>query len=182
MTNAADDTRTTHAEIDAHLAALGLNYGTEFVPWSQSRNATEKRPTLNWRIHLTRHDKRFLVTDYMQGMGHLPKEYQLKNLGRLSVDEDACERRIAESGKLHGQGYATKPVTSPELRDIMYSLLMDAEAYQYTFENWAADLGYDPDSRKAETLYRACLETGRSLAGVFTAQELDTLRDLFQDY
>ena len=46
----------------------------------------------------------------------------------------------------------------PTPADVLSSLLVDAAVEDYTsFEDWAADLGYDPDSRKAARTYDACL-------------------------
>jgi hypothetical protein len=70
----------------------------------------------------------------------------------------------------------------PELRDVFYSLLMDAEAYSMGFEEWADNFGYDRDSRKAESTYNECAAIGRSLAARLSPAEIDRLREVFQDY
>lgn len=70
----------------------------------------------------------------------------------------------------------------PDLADVIYSLLMDTSDIDQPFEDWAADLGYDSDSRKAEAIYRACMVEAAQLAGMFTKQELDDLREVFADY
>jgi len=42
---------------------------------------------------------------------------------------------------------------------VLSSLLVDAAVEDYTsFEDWCADLGYDPDSRKAHRTYLGCLK------------------------
>jgi hypothetical protein len=47
----------------------------------------------------------------------------------------------------------------PTAADVLSSLLEDASVEDYSsFEDWAADLGYDPDSRKAVRTYEECLE------------------------
>lgn len=47
----------------------------------------------------------------------------------------------------------------PTAADVLSSLLLDAAVEDYSsFEDWAADLGYDPDSRKAARTYRGCLK------------------------
>ena len=53
------------------------------------------------------------------------------------------------------QGYArTKP---PTVEDVLMCLMSDAQsvAYGQTFEDWAGELGYDEDSRKAERTFKA---------------------------
>ena len=49
--------------------------------------------------------------------------------------------------------------TPPTPADVLSSLLMDVSGLDEGFEDWASSLGYDADSRKADGIYRACLET-----------------------
>lgn len=44
----------------------------------------------------------------------------------------------------------------PRAEDVMENLLLDAASFDNArdFEDWAAEYGYDTDSRKAEKLYR----------------------------
>jgi hypothetical protein len=53
----------------------------------------------------------------------------------------------------------------PEPSEILECLASDAQSVQNagSFEEWARDLGYDPDSRKAEHAYRACQECALAL-------------------
>ena len=57
----------------------------------------------------------------------------------------------------------TKPPVAqkePPLPDVLDSLIIDASCYDNArgFADFAGDLGYDTDSRKAEAIYRACGE------------------------
>jgi hypothetical protein len=175
----------------------GLEYTAAYVPFSMSRNAKEKHRSLNWIIRLKRNGT-LLQTDFMQGIGHLPKAAQefLKKAGysglfngRHTVDSDNLERAMVESGKvckwsdslamaMHG-----KPLPHPSLADVLSCLLMDAEAIDYVpFEEWANNIGENPDSRKAEATYRHCLDHGLKLRQMFGDALLTKLRELFQDY
>ena len=49
--------------------------------------------------------------------------------------------------------------TAPHASDVIDSLLLDVCGLDQPFESWAADLGYDGDSRKAERIYHECLKT-----------------------
>lgn len=53
----------------------------------------------------------------------------------------------------------------PEGHEVLHCLIDDARSVQYArgFEDWARGLGYEPDSRKAERIYRACEKTARDL-------------------
>ena len=53
----------------------------------------------------------------------------------------------------------------PTVVDVLQCLASDASTIEYTdgFEDWAHDLGYDPDSRKAERSYHQCLDQTQHL-------------------
>lgn len=159
-----------------------LEYSAEFVPQSKSRNADAKEPSLNWRVTLKR-GSLSLVTDYMQGIGHLPKSEKAFN--PRSVDGDKAVRRAAEQGTFaRHDGYVTSrnPIPAPELSGVLYCLLLDAEAVDHgSFEDWAGNFGYDTDSRKAEGIYRACLETGLKLRAMLGDETIQRLREALQD-
>lgn len=44
----------------------------------------------------------------------------------------------------------------PDAAGVLSCLLLDASSVDQDFESWCGDYGYDPDSRRAEKLYRAC--------------------------
>lgn len=46
----------------------------------------------------------------------------------------------------------------PTAEEVLECLLSDASGVECarSFEDWASDLGFDPDSRKAERIYKAC--------------------------
>lgn len=71
----------------------------------------------------------------------------------------------------------------PEPRDAIYSLVMDCDVLDAGgFENWAGDLGFDPDSRKAESIYRLCLELALAMRAALGDSGMAELRNAFQDY
>lgn len=184
---------TETTRIEQLLSELGIIMTTIFVPWSQSRNKNEKQPSLNWSVTLLRHGKPFLITDYMMGSGHCEaSKASIRELGsRNCIMRDEALREECERGrpmvygttlswyfsKLKGKPY------EPKLADVVYSLVSDAEALDYpTFEDWANSLGFEPDSRKAETIYRACLEIGLKLRATLGENGLSSLKEAFQDY
>lgn len=58
-------------------------------------------------------------------------------------------------GKAHTRG--------PKLADVLESLASDVSALHMPFDEWAAEFGYDEDSRKAERLYHKCRELAAKL-------------------
>lgn len=177
-------------ELKPFVDSLGLTYTATFIPQSQSRNAGEKNPSLNWRVSivgstgpLSRNSPR-IVTDYTQGIGHLPETeaYLFKRYGnRNSLARDAYYKNVAHDGK-YGAVLRDRPLPPPALLDVLYSLVSDSDADENSFEDWCSNYGYDTDSRWAEATYNACREIGTKLRRMLGADNLARLRELFQDY
>lgn len=87
-------------------------------------------------------------------------------------------RRTAESASVDFyQGSAHKE--PPTVADVMYCVLSDASARHHgSFEDWAADYGYDDDSRKAERIYNRCLKTAEAAVDYFGEAVLCELEQL----
>lgn len=181
-----------NAELKSFIDSLNLEYKATFVPQSASRNSAEENPSLNWRVSIARRNvagdpaiaRNTIATDYMQGIGHLPTDANTrekhKGANRNCIMIADYERKCAESGR-YGLWNGT-PIPAPSLADVLYSLVMDSDAGEYTFEEWAGNFGYDTDSRTAESMYNQCRDTGSKLRRMLGAENLSKLRDLFQDY
>lgn len=75
-----------------------------------------------------------------------------------------------------GPAHRTEP---PKLDGVLESLSSDWSAVDgASFEEWAGDLGYDTDSRKAERIYRVCLESANVARGVLGP---DVMMELLRD-
>ena len=71
----------------------------------------------------------------------------------------------------------------PDSLDVLSCLVSESDAIDSpAFDDWASNFGYDTDSRKAESVYRACLETGLKLRAAVGDSGLTKLREAFQDY
>lgn len=62
---------------------------------------------------------------------------------------DFSGRRFDDDDSVFGKYRIRKPTAA----DILNCLISDADGSDQDFESWAADLGYDVDSRKAEKTY-----------------------------
>jgi len=176
----------------ALCAELGLSVKCAFVPFSQSRNAGEKMPSLNWKATIKRNGRDVLTCDYMQGSGHCPAY----KLSKAAPKQDSCwPRRFdqikrdaiameCEKGRIHLIGFGGHIVPkgalpAPDVADIVSSLACDSDVIDYaTFEQWAPDLGYDPDSRKGEAIYRECLSHALALRAAIGDEKLNEIRQL----
>jgi len=188
-----DNSEDRAADRFALIQKLGLEYSAKFMPFSMSRNSAEKNPSLNWKVTIKRGNQS-MTTDYMQGVAHIPM-YSHQH-SRLVVYDNAV-REACETGKSRlinhksaydaAQGERMAPrltvIPAPRLEDVLYSLVLDASVLDSpTYEDWAGEFGYDVDSRKGEATYRACLEIALKMRAILGNDNLETLRDLFQDY
>ena len=174
----------------ATIDKLGLTISAKFVPFSQSRNAKEKSPSLNWQVTLLRDGREVLTTDYSAGCAHAPSYKQ--TWGRRTSEDQERDSRVAwecENGRPAGQFVNIRhraqnpPTLQPDTEGVIWSLVMDSDVIDAGgFESWASDLGYDPDSRKAEATYRACLEIALKLRAAIGDAGLAALREAFEGY
>ena len=74
----------------------------------------------------------------------------------------------------------SKPVPPP-LDDVLYSLIMDADALDRYFPDWADEFGYDQDSRNALAIYEACRKNGEKLIKAGITPDEKT-REAFRGY
>jgi hypothetical protein len=174
-------------EMSALLDSLGVSIECEFVPLSRSRNAGEKHLTVNWRVDVRRlgnslvgeKSRRVLTCDYSQGVAHL-QGYDAR--AARTIDGDAAVRRACETGPVKVLSPYNRPAVravAPSREDVLSSLAMDSDVLEYaTFEQWAVEFGYDPDSRKGEAIYRQCLETALKLRAALGDAALEQLREL----
>tara|TARA_R110000796_G_scaffold242533_3_gene364638 strand:+ start:809 stop:1477 length:669 start_codon:yes stop_codon:yes gene_type:complete len=71
----------------------------------------------------------------------------------------------------------------PNAVDVLYSLVMDSAVLDSGgFEDWAADYGYDSDSRAAETIFKACIDLALKMRAAFGPDGMAELETAFQDY
>lgn len=171
---------------DAAIAAMGLTMKADFVPFSKSRNAKEKSPSLNWIVTISNGRGQSITVDYTQGIGHAPSyKSSLKSLGnRNSMARHEAMTFEAESGRKYtGYRFGGKPLPPPTIADVLSSLVLDAGAIDHpSFESWAGDYGYDIDSRKGEAAYRSCLEIGLKLRAMVGEKGLAELAELLSNY
>lgn len=194
MKNAAAEI-TPREKIAAAMAGLGLTVKAEFVPFSASRNAANdpgNKPgsrSLNWRVTLERNGRPILTTDYSAGIAHAPcyKQIQGKGIGvRWTLENTEALTYETEKGRAFNfrSRYIQngKPIL-PDPVDVVWSLSRDSDVLDSAgFEDWAGELGYDPDSRSAESIYRACLEIALKLRNAIGESGLEALRIAGEDF
>lgn len=164
----------TNTALLALLTEHGITYQPRFVPKSMSRNRLEKALSLNWFAEFIAPKKDIFSVEYSQGIGHIPKALLGGNPPRSgTIGREAIETRIAESGK---------GLPKPTVADILHCIVIDNCSEHHDFEDWADSFGYDKDSRKAETIYRACVQQTRDAERFFGRALIAKFAELLQDY
>ena len=178
-------------DINAELQKLGLSMKEEFVPFSRSRNAKEPNPSLNWKVDIFHHGRKIHSVEYTAGVGHCGAyQANIKQLGsRNCIMRDEAIRRECETGVIYKQGqeisasYGRGEKHELDASDVFYSIVLDSDAINYaSFEDWAENFGFDPDSRKAYAAYEECLKDGLILRAALGDDDLKKLRSLFEGY
>lgn len=77
-----------------------------------------------------------------------------------------------------GAGHKSAPDELTVLECVMADLVDESEFNESEFDYWCDSLGYESDSRKAESIYRTCIEQSNDVRDCFTAGEIDDLREL----
>jgi hypothetical protein len=177
------DYEIAREELSATIAAMDIDRKAQFIPFSQSRNAREKQASLNWKIDLVRKGSVILPgIDYMQGQAYCPAykaQWSNKYDKARAIALECATGERARAGGPNGAESSRKPIAPPSVVDVVQCLLMDSDVLNYRgFDDWAESLGYDTDSRKAEAIYRACLDTALQLRAIFGEPELSRLQEI----
>lgn len=179
---------TTPAAIREQLIALGFTLESS----APIGGVDEKQwPHLAYTVRLLYKGREVISTPYKLGVGHVkvPKRWEDQPPG-LTANEKAVLNTLRNNphanlkDKAEHAAFAVKLAkvqkVSPTLEDVMHSLCMDGEAFfnAPSFEDWAADFGYDADSRTAEQIFNACDAIGRKLARAIPADVLEQVREI----
>lgn len=149
------------------LKKLGCTLSTHFIPWSLSRSAKEKNPSLNWNCALSRGGHSYSFP-YTKGSGHCHAYRNPVRFPNGRKDEYATKKAIRHECET---GRKSPP---PTLEEVCYSLFMDA--YDGSFEDWREEYGYSDDSIRAKAVYEECCRTHYALQRMF-GHHYDSLKD-----
>jgi hypothetical protein len=185
----------TETDYTAQLQAIGFTLQIESGPTGEVHD--NDWPCIAYRVRLEYKGKPIHTSPYSMGVGHVKTKVTTcgTDFSRtLSMNEHSL--LLAWQFKPHAN-FTDKALWAsvaaklaklqkvvPSLADVMHSLLSDGSPFfdAESFEDWAGNLGYDPDSRKAESIYRECDRTGRAMQGALGAEMVAKLREIFSQY
>lgn len=111
----------------------------------------------SWSIHLG--DQTF---EYFTGLGHATKSNSSIGLKPKDLTKKVIRSKDSRDETIF--------IHVPKLKDILYSLAMDSQSGNETFEDFCSNCGYDTDSRKALETYLACQESNQKLRRVMKSK------------
>jgi hypothetical protein len=169
------ETRTIQDFINLHgitMTATFLSVQTE----SQGKDDSGKPRRWTyfaWAVSL-RQGTNQLDTTYRMGLANCKpsKAYQTNAIAVPFFDLPANIRQKAGDDPTHTKAMVIP--TPPDVASVLDSLRSDAECYENarSFEDFANDFGYDPDSRKAEAIFNACAKISKDLRNLLGGWEL----------
>ncbi len=119
-----------------------------------------------WLCTLKRETK-VLATPFKQGLAHrkINPRKAAHTVGYSLMGHELKRYQQSSHTIKPEKWVAMSDPLSPELDTVLDSLMSDAICYDDArdFEDFAANLGYSTDSRKAEATYRACGELAKQL-------------------
>lgn len=167
---------TTKRDFNAELTELGFSVKSQYVfpvePIKLSEHMMRFIVTVYYKnVHV-------LTTDYFMGIGHV------KNYNSPRSQRDVGELIYTlKTGNPAGPCRPHYGIPKPDIAGVMYALHHDADVMNYrTFEEWASEFGYDTDSRKAESTFRACLEIGHKWHANIPADVRMEIGEILSDY
>lgn len=121
-----------------------------------------------WNVSIVTKKETFSF-EYKTGIGLRKNWYERKGF------------KTPKNGGNIGMASEKKPVT-PKLEDIFYSILLDSEAGEYNFDDWADTFGFPSDSIEALNIYKACLVHAKMVRVLFTKEEVNTMKEFYVNY
>lgn len=149
----------------------------------------------NWQE--TSHEWRITINEqsfsFFTCLGHRESKYKMNKKrhailsydGNIYIPDALSQYKRLKNANLTQEGmekfFKVSVAVIPEVKDVLYSLVMDASAENETFADWCANSGYDEDSRKAMNIYLACQENATKLHQLKLGTH-NELQEFFQDY
>jgi len=159
-----------------------IKYGVKHVcdPIKQSHETNDFQLTSDKWLFIVEGE----TFDFYTGVGHR----EFNNLKSYGVNWDKRTFNDLKYKKLTSEGFkkflkCSNP-KKPTIKDLFYSLILDSEACNMSFNDWCCNFGYDSDSLKAQQLYFACQENGNKFYKVINKLKIDIekLKEHLQDY
>lgn len=90
----------------------------------------------------------------------------------------SCRHRYIDCPDVRAAYQRLYAASKPDAASLLDCLKLYSSAADQDFEDWAADFGYDVDSRSAEKTWNACRDTSRRLRALVGREAFNALLEL----
>jgi hypothetical protein len=151
-----DFTRVDNLRSEHFDYSMGIGH----IDWS-ALTASYKANKL-WRLNLTRDEEGMLAVIMRKGPHSYPKFKDVPLYANLCL-------QIARYQKLKPDGWEVLACCARDGVDALFD--------NGSFEDWASNYGYDPDSRSAERIFNQTREVGLKMLRLVEKKDMEQLRD-----
>jgi hypothetical protein len=173
------------ANIQAWLDRNGVTFTSTFVPYSKvdkSRWTTKDHKCVTWDVHLHVNDRNVMTFRYSAGVTHLKCWKGFKGFQRTIAEQAEVDHEIEHGKPLQAWRYGSRTI-EPDYINALQCVLYDYSVLDFpTYEQWAPDSGFDPDSRFGERVYRECIEQSLKLRNALGDPKVCELSELYNDF
>jgi hypothetical protein len=78
---------------------------------------------------------------------------------KINLSTESGDDLFDYYGSSHDAGNQKTVLTDGDLLDALECIISDALSGVYTFDEFCSEFGYDEDSRRAEKIHKACIDT-----------------------
>lgn len=161
-----NESKQIEASVNAKLSELNIQYSVVYI----GEVTRDKWQSDSWRVTFKRNGKSFSI-DYFTGLG-------LRKMKPRAIEPTSNKKSI----HYHAWAQINIVPVKPDATGVLYSLFVDSQALDMSFDNWASDYGYDSDSIKAITIYQQCCKIAKEMQVVFTRKDIESFNELLQGY
>lgn len=175
--------------VDTYLAEIGVTMafrliGDDCPTFCEDRGKYTNEIGVYPRKHHI-HGRHYIVSFFREGgkkqfSTDFWNSYQDEETNAFFWEKNRLERLVPIEN-VYWDKFGKYPRRPNQFRKVptAYDVLACVEKNEVgTFEDFCGNFGYDTDSRKAETVYRAVCEEYRKVQNFFTAEELDKLNEI----
>lgn len=155
-------------ELTEIAGEYGLTLTFEFMPQKFPEGTKLTDMGMKWLVTVVYHGTAVLATDYTQGVAHCRSYRPTMSMGVTVHDYGLIRQECATQPR---SGQPDEPLTA------LWCIASDCQTVMGcgSFEEWARELGYDTDSRKAEAIYDECVRNYLTLKRYIGDEGIETL-------
>lgn len=179
---------TIESAVSSILSSSGVSVGMTLQNYNPNEKDEWRRIAAHWTVAIKSKSGRSQTFDYWLGSGNWT--WRNSSRGYLPAGAIAIGGRTrtpAECLSSTSPYFSDKEAiiqrctcSPPRIAEVLDCIIGDGGACDCTFEEWASDFGFDPDSRSAEKIYRQCQTNYQRLLSCISRDTIDAIRSAIE--